>query len=143
MIFYYYRDPVFEIQVMWINIIRFLYTRIYIIRLFTAAGATITTRDWVRWVKDRRDHPRWVNSSKKNQLPMIPMCFMNNRDAEQCQGHFFPLRPEVEHNKQTLSRSWENLNALFFFSFSLSVHSLYRNVLYSPAVIFRTRSKPV
>lgn len=50
-------------------------------------------------------HPKLVYKKTNNDSHV----FMNNRDAEQCQGHFSPLTTgDTKYNKQTLARSWEN-----------------------------------
>lgn len=42
---------------------------------------------------------QYIKRNEKKTTNNDSHVFMNNRDAEQCQGHFFPLRtrPEVEH----------------------------------------------
>lgn len=129
------------------NYFRFLDIRVNLYSSVAYSGGCNNNyeREWVRCVKDRRTTlGEWIEVKKTNyQWFPCPMCFMNNRDAEQCQGHFFPLRPEVEHNKQTLSRSWENTDHIVFFLLFCGSVPYSTTLLYSPAVIFWTRSKPV
>lgn len=78
---------------------------------------------------------------------MIPVCLWITGMLNNVKVTFPLLRLEngdTEYNKQTLARSWENsihmhTYCFFFFCSPVSINTF----LYSPAVFFRTMSKPV